>query len=172
MPKSMEESVALVGRDLFKATHQENGEAKTRIHLLTPSAASMCYQVIPGDLPQLLEGEVIDAPLGAQIPWLGLQAPACHGLGLTHCPGPSSLAVFLCLSPPLECPRGLGWKWGERINSHGGGIGSNRLLLPRRPRAPVLGPASKAPGCLGTFPNKYARASSLSGKHGLPLPPP
>lgn len=69
-------------------------------------------------------------------------------------------------------PQRIGWKWEERINSQGGGIGSNRLLLPRGPRAPILGRASKAPGCLGTFPNKYARASSLSGKHGLPLPPP
>lgn len=115
---------------------------------------------------------VADSPLGAQIPWLGPQAPACHRLGLSHCPGPGSLAAFLWLGPPLECPRGLGWKWEERINSQGGGIGSNRLLLPRGPRAPVLGPVSKAPGCLGTFPNKYARASSLSGKHGFPLPPP
>lgn len=114
----------------------------------------------------------MDTPLGAQISWLGPQAPACHQLGLTHCPGSGSLAAVLCLGPPLECPRGLSWKWEESLNSQGGGIGSNRLLLPRGPRAPVLGPASEAPGCLGTFPNKHGRASSLSGKHGLPLPPP
>lgn len=106
------------------------------------------------------------------LPWLGPQAPGCHRMGLAHGPGLGSLAVFLCLGPCLECPRGLGWQWVEGINCNGGDMGSNRLLLPKGPRAPVLGPASKAPGCLGTFPNKYARASSLSGKHGLPLPPP
>lgn len=66
---------------------------------------------------------------------------------------------------------GGGTAW--RINSHGGrGAGSNSLLLPQGPRALISGPASQAPGCLGLFPNKYARASSLSGKHGLPSPHP
>lgn len=50
-------------------------------------------------------------------------------------------------------------------------MGSNRLLLPRGSRAPFQS-ANKAPGCLGTFPSKCARAASLSGKHGLPCPPP
>lgn len=54
------------------------------------------------------------------------------------------------------------------INSHGGDISSDRLLLPKGPKVPISGPASKAPGCLGTFPNKCARVVSLSGKHGLP----
>ena len=73
---------------------------------------------------------------------------------------------------PWNAPEARGWGSGVPGGSTPmGGHGSNRLLLPKRPSAPVSGPA-KAPGCLGTFPNKYARAASLSGKHGLPLPPP
>lgn len=52
----------------------------------------------------------------------------------------------------------------------GGDTSSNRLLLPRGPRTPVSGHASKAPGCLGTLPNKYTRTSSLSGKQAPSSP--
>jgi hypothetical protein len=52
-----------------------------------------------------------------------------------------------------------------------GDISCNKLMLPRGPGAPISGPASKAPGCLGTFPNKCARAASLSGKHRPPPHP-
>lgn len=52
------------------------------------------------------------------------------------------------------------------------GHSSNRLLLPKTqaPRFRACQPSARLPG--GTFPNKYARAASLAGKHGLPQLPP
>lgn len=57
-------------------------------------------------------------------------------------------------------------------DSHQGTSAPINSYFPGDPGPLFRGPASKAPGCLGTIPSKYARAASLSGKHGLPLPPP
>ena len=84
---------------------------------------------------------------------------------------PGSLPLPLPTPGMLQRPGGGGrgcledqLPWGGMVL-----IGS---CFPRDPAPPFQGLPAKAPGCLGTFPNKYARAASLSGKHGLPLPPP
>lgn len=107
--------------------------------------------------------DTLAGSLGACLSWAGDQ---------------SQLRAWQPGSLPLPLPTpGM----PQRPGGGGGGCLEDQLpwggmvligsCFPRDPAPPFQGLPAKAPGCLGTFPNKYARAASLSGKHGLPLPP-
>lgn len=76
---------------------------------------------------------------------------------------------------PQECPRGPGLGSGSGASTPTGtGLSSDGLLLPGGSQGPRLRAASKAPGCLGTFPKSAPGPRAFLGNTAPSrvLPPP
>lgn len=113
----------------------------------------------------------MDIPLGTQIPWLGPLGPCISWAGAHHCSGPGSLAVFLCLCPPLECHRGLRVEV-EGGDSHRGTSALINSYFPGDPGPLFQGLPARRQAAWAQFPVSTPGLQAFLGNMGSLFPHP